>query len=318
VPYARIAVGVILASLLVAGCGGSPASPPAPAPTLGPAPTGASGPPATASPTSQPTGLSTPAPSFVPPTVATFAPAGASTATWDLVALGDSNVSGWGVRSDESFSPQAAFPGVYAGLLGAEQGVTVVLHSYYPDQLGNEWRTIAEWTDVLRADASMRADLAGAEIVVLLIGFHNLLPFVLGGACPSGWPELRDCLVEMTASMPADFDTLYGEIASLVPNGATVLVNDYGIPGPVYDRWSSEPFWPEFRKVYFEDWRDALEAAAVKHGFTVVHSYAAMNDPDGKPVWDSSAVTSDGWHFNAEGHRICAEIVLAEDGLSAP
>jgi len=265
-----------------------------------------------------PADLPSPVSSFMPSTVATFAPAGASAATWDLVALGDSNVSGWGVRTDEPYSPQAAFPGVYAGLLGAEQGVTVVLHSYYPDQLGNEWRTIAEWTDVLRADASMRADLAGAEIVVVLIGFHDLLPFVLGGACPSGWPELRDCLVDMTASMPADFDTLYGEIASLVPTGATVLVNDYGIPGPTYDRWSSESFWPEFRKVFFEDWRDGLEAAAVKHGFTVVHSYAAMNDPDGKPVWDSSAVTSDGWHFNAEGHRICAEIILAEDGFSAP
>lgn len=317
-PYPRIAVGMILVSLLVAGCGGSPASPPAPAPTPSPAAAGASAPPATASPTSRPTAPSTPAPSFVPPTVATFAPARASTATWNLVALGDSNVSGWGVGSNGLFSPQAAFPGVYAGLLGAEQGATVVLHSYYPDQLGNEWRTIAEWTDVLRADASMRADLEGAEIVVLLIGYHNLLPFELGGACPSDWPELRDCLVEMTASMPADFDALYREIASLVPDGATVLVNDYGIPGRVYNRWSSEPFWPEFRKAYFEDWRDALEAAAVKHGFTVVRTYAAMNDRDGKPVWDSSLVMSNGWDFNANGHRIIAEIILAEDGLSAP
>jgi len=97
--------------------------------------------------------------------------------------------------------------------------------------------------------------------------------------------------------------------------GATVLVVDYGIPGPYYDRWGSEPYWPEFKQAIFEDWRNALEAAALGHGFRVVHTYAAVNDATEKPRWNWSEVTSDGYHYNAEGHRRIAEILLAQDAL---
>lgn len=262
-----------------------------------------------------PTPIVAPSPTFVPPTVVAFEPAaGAATTTWDLVALGDSNVSGWGVRSDEPFTPGEAFPGVYAGMLATDMGVRVVLHSYYPAQLSNEVRTVARWAEVVRTDPAVRADLASARVVIVLIGYHDLLPALLFGRCPP-WPELETCLNDLTAPMPAAFDALYDEISALIPEGALVLVNDYGIPGPVYERYSKEPFWPEFRRAAFEDWRDALEAAAVDHGFTVVHTYAQMNGPDGEPLRDPAETTSDGWHFNATGHRWIAEIVAAGDGL---
>ena len=326
----RARCAAALAALLLVGCGAStplttpePASPQAqvsespstPMPLPSPSASLPTVPPATPHATPVPTEPPTPAPSFVPPTVATFAPGGTSSASWDLVALGDSNVSGWGIRSDKPFSPQEAFPGVYAGLLGAEQGVTVVLHSYYPPQVGATLRTVAEWADVVGADPSMRADLERARVVILLIGYHDVLPALAFNRCPSDWPGLRACLQKLTAPMPAAFDRLYGEVAGLVPKETTVLVVDYSIPGPIYDRWGSEPYWPEFKRVAFEDWRDALEAAALKHGFRVIHTYAAVNDASGKPKWNWSDVTSDGWHFNAEGHRRIAEIVLAQDGL---
>lgn len=196
--------------------------------------------------------------------------------------------------------------------------MTVNLHSYYPDQLGNEVRTVAEWADVVRNDPSMRADLAAAEIVILLIGYHDVIPALLFGTCPSDWPALRDCLATATAPMPAAFATLYGEVADLVPEGAIVLVNDYGIPVPVYERWGSKPWWPEFRRAAFEDWRAALEAAATAEGFTVVHTYAALNDENGVPRPTDEALTSDGWHFNADGHRLIADLMLEQDGLSVP
>ena len=317
-----VAVALVVVGLSAAACGGSVAAPVASSPaaaSVTPA-NGTAAPLAAASPTQSPAAPTpappSPGPSFVPPTVATFAPAsGTPSATWDLVALGDSNVSGWGVRDDQPFSPQAAFPGVYAGLLADQQGVAVTLHSYYPDQLGNEVRTVAEWVDVVRADPSMRADLAAAEVVVLLIGYHDMIPALMLGSCPPDWPALRDCLDKATAPMPAAFDALDGEVRGLVPSDATVLVADYGIPGPVYDTWSAEPYWPEFRQAAFEGWRDALEAAAVRHGFTVVHMYAAVNDANGKPRWNWDEVTSDGWHYNAEGHRRIAGIVLAQDGF---
>lgn len=304
------------AAALVGACGGS--APGSAAPTTSPTAAPATVTAAPSTPASSSSAQASAPPSFLPPTVATFPPQGGADATWDLVALGDSNVAGWGAVTGSTYSPPDAFPGVYGRLLSDEQGVNVVLHSYYPDQLGNEVRTIAEWADVVRADTSMRTALAGAEVVELLIGYHDVIPALLFGACPADWPALRDCLDRATAPMPAAFADLYGQIADLVPEGATVLVNDYGIPVPVYRRWGSEPYWPEFRRAAFEGWRDALEAAALAEGFTVVHTYAALNDEDGVPRPTDRALTGDGWHFNADGHRLIADLMLEQDGLPAP
>lgn len=307
-------LGAVLAA---AGCGGS-ADPTA---ASGSATTSPTQPPATPTATATNAGTRSegpaPAPSFVPPTVASFGPtAGTTTATWDLVALGDSNVAGWGVRADEPFSPAEAFPGVYADLLADQQGVGVVIHSYYPDQLGNEVRTVAEWADVVRADPAMRADLREAEIVVVLVGFHDLLgPLVFGG-CPGGSSALIACLDEATAPMPTAFAELYGELARLVPDGATVLVSDYFGLGPLAERWFPDPAWPEIRRAAFDGWRGALEAAAIAAGFTVVHTSTAMSHSDGRPRWDTANVTSDGLHFNGGGHRLIAEALLVEDGFA--
>ena len=236
--------------------------------------------------------------------------------TWDLVALGDSNVAGWAVRSDEPYTPEEAFPGVYADLLGKVQGVTVVLHSYFPSQDDNEIRTVAEWNDVLATDRQMRADLAAAEVVIVWIGYHNVIPVLMFGECGLSWPDpLKGCLRAATRTMPQDYDRLFGTIEQLVPSGTPMLVGDYGIPAPLFDQWSWEPFWPQLKRAMFEEWRDALEAAAEAHGATVVHTYAALNGPTGDEA-PGRDLTSDGWHFNSEGHRFIAETFLAEDGIS--
>lgn len=293
----------ILITLFVAGCAES-----APSPSLTP-----SRPPATASPSAS----VVPASEFVPPTLATFEPStGTSSAEWNLVALGDSNVAGWGIRDDEPHSPAEAFPGVYAASLANELGVTVTLHSYYPDQLGNEVREIAEWTDVIARDPTMRADLTEARVVVVLIGFHDLIPVFLHGACPSSWPDpLRECLNGYTQSMPDDFAELYAAIAGLVPSAATVLVLDYGSSPQAFATWGDDLAWPEMRQAMFGDWQDALRAAAATAGFTVVHMSTALIEDDGAPKYDRNEVTSDGLHFNSRGHRILADQILAEDGL---
>lgn len=273
-------------------------------------------------PPSSPSTLPSPSPSvtgsteFVPPTVATFEPAGTSSAEWDVVALGDSNVAGWGVRAGERFSPDAAFPGLYAAALADQQGVSMTLHSYYPDQLGNEIRTIAEWTDVVGRDPSMQADLAEAKIVVLLIGFHDMLAVFLHDACPPPWPEpMKACLNTRTAPMRADFVELYAAIGALVPSDAIVLVLDYGSTPTAFEYWGNDPAWQEIRQAMFGDWQDALRDEATAAGFVVVHMSTALMHDDGAPRYDVNEVTSDGLHFNTEGHRILAEQCLLEDGL---
>ena len=249
--------------------------------------------------------------------MATFEPsAGPGSEAWDLVALGDSNVAGWGIRDDEPFSPADAFPGVYAASLSDERGVTVTLHSYYPDQLGNEIRTIAEWTDVVARDPAMRADLGQAELVVVLIGFHDMLRVFLFGDCPGPWPDpMQECLRGFTERMPADFAELYAAIAALVPDPATVLLLDYGSTPQAYSNWGDDPNWPAIRQAMFGDWQDGLRSAAEDAGFRVVHMSTALLADDGAPRYDAYEITSDGLHFNAAGHRILADQCLLEDGL---
>jgi lysophospholipase L1-like esterase len=312
-PATAVAVVSLLASVI--GCAGGPSESRDPAessvPPVATVSAGVATPAIPATPTFEPTA----GPNLVPPTVVGFEPPAGATETWHLVALGDSNVAGWGINKEVPFSPEDAYPGVYAALLAEEQGVEVVLHSYYPSQLGNEVRTVAEWADVLAIDESMRRDLARADIVTILIGYHDIIPIMMFGQCGQEWPELRACLEDATGPMPAAFDRLYADLRSLVSPAAIILVNDYGIPGPLYERWSTAAFWPELRQAMFEGWRDALEAAAVEHGFRVVHTYAAMNATGGAPLRDWNTITSDGWHFNAVGHRLIAELVLAEDGI---
>ena len=237
-------------------------------------------------------------------------------AGWDLVAIGDSNVAGWGIRPEEPYSPDLAFPGVYARLLGAEQGVTVTRRSYFPSQEGNEVRTVADWNDTLATDEALQNDLSRANVVIVLVGYHNVVPALIFGECGSQWGPLKKCLQAATKTMPSDYDKLFATIQEVVPEGTTVLAGDYGIPTPLYDQWSGKPFWPEMKKAMYEGWRDALEVAAKANGATVVHTYAALNGPKGnKPLADD--LTTDGWHFSEKGHERLARIYMAEDGLSA-
>lgn len=298
----HVAAATFLMAGVLVGCTAS-------SPSISPSTTASPSPPASVP-------ASTGAAVFMPPTVATFEPsAGPGSEAWDVVALGDSNVAGWGIRDDEPFTPAEAFPGVYAASLADERGVTVTLHSYYPDQLGNEICTIAEWTDVLARDPTMRADLGQAEVVVVLVGFHNLFKVFLSDGCPGPWPDpMQSCLQGFTGRMPADFAELYAAIATLVPDTATVLVLDYGSTPQAYSLWGDDPNWPAIRQAMFGDWQDGLRSAATDAGFRVVHMSTALIHDDGAPRYDVYEITSDGLHFNAAGHRILADQCLLDDG----
>ncbi len=171
---------------------------------------------------------------------------GATTTTaaevWDVVALGDSLVAGWGVLSASSYSPEEAFPGVYARLLAEQLGIETALHSYYPSQSFADVRTVAEWNQELATDEEMRADLQGAEVVLVWLGYHNIVPALVFGSCGIEWEPLKACLEEATATMPADFDELLGTIRSLVPEGAIVMIGNQAIAPQQIDGWASRPY----------------------------------------------------------------------------
>ena len=118
-----------------------------------------------------------------------------------LVALGTSETAGWGVRADEAYSPQEAYPARYADILCEELGRPVELHSYFPDQLSNTLAPLAWWNERLSGDAAMRVDLAAADVVVVwALSVHDALPALVFGQCRGEWPDpLRACFEAATA-----------------------------------------------------------------------------------------------------------------------
>jgi len=238
------------------------------------------------------------------------------TEVWDVVALGDSLVAGYGVRDDEAYTPEEAFPGVYAQSLGEQLGVETALHSYFPSQTWNDIRTVAEWNEVLASDEQMQADLQGAEVVIIWLGTHDLVPALLLGDCGRAWPEpLRTCLQEATETMPADFDHLLGTVESLAPEGAIVMIGNQGVAPLWVDDWGSQPFWPELKAVAFDGWWEGIETAAAAHGAIVVDSAEALNGPAGNQMPPPEFVLPDRLHMTAAGHRFLADLLLAADEL---
>ena len=225
---------------------------------------------------------------------------------WDLVALGGSMATGYGVQ------PKEAYTRVYAALLAEEQGVRVRVLDHSSD----DPRPLAVWIEMLANNASLRSDLAKAEIVTIFDGTHNL--GVAFEECYGNWPEREACFEAAAAPIPADADRLLAAIRKLVPEQAIILWGYDGgaIPPAWWDALSDEPYWPEMKRILFDSWRPGLRAAAEAHGATVIGFKAAVSRPNGEPTPEQRGfMQADGLHFTAEGHRFLAELHLAQDGL---
>jgi hypothetical protein len=184
------------------------------------------------------------------------------------------------------------------------------------DHSSNDPRPLAVWIEVLANDASLRSDLAKAEIVTIFDGSHNL--GVAFEGCKGFWPELKACFEAATAPIPADADRLLAAIRKLVPEQAIILWGYDGgaVPPLWWDAWSDEPYWPEMKRILFDSWRPGLRAAADAHRATVIGFKAAISRPNGEPTPEQRGfMQADGLHFTAEGHRFLAELHLAQDGL---
>lgn len=228
-----------------------------------------------------------------------------ATAKWDLVAIGDSTPGGYGVLPDEVYTR------VYARMLADELGVGVTVR----DHATWAQRTLADWYGLVRSDDSLKHDLAGAEVVTLFVGPHDFVDALMGG-CTGAWPDpLEACFRAATASIPRDFDRLLGAIRGVVPERATILVGyDGGLPLAFYEDWSSRPYWPAMKRIFVDEWRPGLQAAAKAHNATIIPLNDATHGKDGKPLQPELS-QSDKVHFNREGHQFLAELHAANDGI---
>ena len=313
----RLIAGVATVAL-VAGCATGTTTP---VPSASASPAKAAMSPG-ATPTPEPPSI-TPAPSASPspspaaanlwPFVRTSCP-GANGQPWLLVALGTSETSGYGIRPDEAYSPQEAYPAQYADILCKELGVPVELHSYFPSPLASGWSPLAWWNERVATDPAMRTDLAAARIVVLwAMGSHDIGPALLGG-CSGDWPDpLKTCFEAATAKIPAETDRLFTAIAGLVPTGAKVLAAaPYGLP-LVIERWGAEPYWKELKQIF--DPRVTVLPLARKHGFTPVDLEVAFNGPTLDAMPAAGLFQSDGIHPTAAGAQAVAKVFAEADGI---
>lgn len=129
------------------------------------------------------------------------------------------------------------------------------------------------------------------------------------------WPEpLRTCLLEATATMPADYDELLGTIESLAPD-AIVMIGNQALGPPEIAQWGGEPFWPELKAVAYDSWAAGTAAAAAAHGAILVDSALWLSGPDGNQLLRREFLGPDGLHFTEEGYAALAELFLSADGL---
>lgn len=231
--------------------------------------------------------------------------------TVDVVAIGASNVAGYNIDGREGEDPDVAFPGIYADRLAEEHGVQTALHTYAP---GDE-RSLRHWNDVLSADAQLRSDLADSEVVILFVGFHDLMPVLLFDRCGDTWDTMQPCLDDIVAEMPEQYDTMLETITDLASDDTIVMIGDGGVPPLLLDAYADQDYWPQLYDTAFLGWRQAIVDAAGQHGVIVVPTAEALNGPEGTSDPIEEYDSGDGVHFSRAGHEYLAEVFLDADGI---
>jgi lysophospholipase L1-like esterase len=223
--------------------------------------------------------------------------------TWDLVALGDSTPSGFGVDEQHSYVQ------VYAGYIEEHLGVDVAVHNWGT----NNTTTVAGWVEVVRENQELRQDLQNAEVITIWLGWHDVIPSIglgIGGPCYQQDDEVDlDCLREVTDPMQRGFNDLLSEIVALAnPAETLILIADVGIPSRFVARWKAYGTLDLLKRQAYEVWRDYIVKSAGDHKVHVVHTYEVINGPNGDQETPSAYLQSDGLHFNEQGHKLLADI----------
>jgi lysophospholipase L1-like esterase len=224
-------------------------------------------------------------------------------ASWTVVAIGDSFMAGVGVvrRSD-------AMPFVYGRLLAEGVGASVEVLNHGTGEL----TTVADWAVKVTESASLADDLGSADVVLVWLGYHD----VLGPLWSAAWPDpLRAQLEDVVERSPANWDAFFSALAAAVPPHARILVGELGIPPYLFDRYGSDPDWDEIRRLAYLDWRAVMVETADRYGARVVPTFAAFNGPDGDALVSPGSAWPDGLHVDEVVHRFVAELFCQHDGI---
>lgn len=223
----------------------------------------------------------------------------------DVVALGGSNVGGYGLGGEEN-----AYPALYARSLAEEAGVETRYTAHHTLET-MQMRPLSTWNELLAADDQMRSDLETAEVVITEIGIHTIVI-----ECGDATTWTRECLRDVTATMSDEYEELFGTIEELVADGTVVMAFNQGLPRPAGRYLRDDPDWPAMKTEAFEVWWDGLDAAAAAHNATVIDTARMFGDGDPDEFGIGPEHTQpDEVHFNPEGHRLFADLLLDADGI---
>ena len=226
----------------------------------------------------------------------------------DVVALGGSNVGGYGLAAP--YDPDLAYPAVYARSLAEEAGVETRCRSHHTLE-DMQTRHLRTWNELLTTDEQIRSDLEAAEVVIMEIGVHTVL---LECGFYTDWT--LDCLSEVAASMSDEYEELFDAIEDLVADDTIVMAFNQGLPRPTSEHWRDHPDWAAMKTNAFEVWWDGLDAAATAHNAIVIDTAHMFGEGDPDEFGMSPEYTQpDNAHFNSEGHRLWADLLLDADGI---
>lgn len=236
------------------------------------------------------------------PDVAPATPAGTP---WTVVAIGDSTPAGHGLDSD------LAYPSAYGAMLAADLGVGVTVANHATGMT----RTVAQWADHVRTDDALAHDLAAAQVVLVWLGWHDILPIVYRRT-QMHWPDpMRAQLLAKNDELDGAWRDLLEALRSVAGPDCVLLVADTGLVSLLPEQFGREAYWPELKRLAYLDWRDALQQAAAATEARVVPTMEALGGPTGEDDLHPEFGAPDGLHFNAAGHRFLAELHRAHDGI---
>ena len=159
----------------------------------------------------------------------------------------------------------------------------------------------------------MVTDLGRADVVLVWLGFHDVLALLMSGAA---WPDpLRAQLEAVVEGSPESWDAFFAALTAVVRPQARILVAELGIPPYLFDRFAEHPDWAEIRRVAYLDWRVVMVETAERYGARVVPTFAAFNGPDGDALMALGGVWPDGLHVDEVVHRFVAELFREHDGI---
>lgn len=226
----------------------------------------------------------------------------------DVVALGGSNVGGYGLAA--RYDPEQAYPAVYARSLAKEAGVETHCQAHHTLER-MQTRHLRSWNRLLETDEEMRSDLEAAEVVIIELGVHTILI-----ECGRYTSWTVDCLAEVASAMSDEYEELFGTIEELVADGTIVMAFNQGLPRPTSEHWRDHPDWPAMKAEGFEVWWGGLDAAAAAHDVIVIDTAHMLHDDDPEEFGIGPEYTQpDNAHFNSEGHRLFADLLLDADGI---